>query len=149
MNKGLMLCGLCLLIPGFVSSCTKKLNTQKLTITRSDNSTIIVDTEIAKTEEEKMFGFMEREKIPDGTGMIFVYEHDEKMSFWMKNTPHPLSIAYIDSTGKIRELHDMKPFCLDPVTSKVYCRYALEVPQGWFAKNNIKPGDMLDVSVIK
>jgi uncharacterized membrane protein (UPF0127 family) len=133
------------------SSCSnqKKLPSKELTIVRADGSQVALSAEIARTPEQRNHGFMERKNIPDGTGMIFIFEKDQILSFWMKNTPHPLSIAYIDSTGKIRELHDMKPFCLDPVTSQVYCRYALEVPQGWFAKNNIKPGDMLDVSVLK
>lgn len=132
-----------------MTSCTNKLKTENLTITRADGSTINVRTELAITDEEKNFGFMERKDIPDGTGMIFVYETDFKMSFWMKNTPHPLSIAYIDSRGTIREIYNMKPYCLDPIWSIVQCRYALEVPQGWFKNNNVNPGDKIDVSMFQ
>ena len=65
------------------------------------------------------------------------------VSFWMKNTPHPLSIAYIDRTGKIQNIFDMTPFSLAPVKSTRSVRYALEVPQGWFEKNGIKTGDKI------
>ena len=88
---------------------------------------------------------MERKRIPDGTGMIFVFEQDQFLSFWMKNTPHPLSIAYIDSTGKIRDIFDMKPFSLASIISTSSVRYALEVPQGWFDKNGIKKGDYVNL----
>ena len=88
---------------------------------------------------------MERKKIPDNTGMIFIWDKDQILSFWMKNTPHPLSIAYIDSKGKIRDIFDMKPYSLESVVSTVSVRYALEVPQGWFEKNNIHPGDYLSL----
>ena len=86
---------------------------------------------------------MERKTIPDGTGMLFVFESDRILSFWMKNTPTPLSIAYIDSSGKIRDIFDMKPFSLSETVSTVSVRYALEVPQGWFEKVGIKVGDTI------
>ena len=104
---------------------------------------VSINVELAVTSEQKMLGFMERTNIPEGTGMIFVYSSDEILHFWMKNTPHPLSIAYIDSKGKIRDIFDMKPYSLAPITSTVSVRYALEVPQGWFKKNDINVGDIV------
>ena len=103
-----------------------------------------VKAEIADTDESRQFGFMEREKIPDGPGMLFVFDRDQVLSFWMKNTPHPLSIAYIDSRGKIRNIYDMTPFSLTSVVSTVSVRYALEVPQGWFEKVGVKVGDSVE-----
>lgn len=107
---------------------------------------IPVKAEIARTDEQRSYGFMNRKKIPDGTGMIFVFEYDQILSFWMKNTPTPLSIAYIDSSGKIRSIFDMKPYSLESVKSTTSARYALEVPQGWFTANGIKNGDKIDLS---
>ena len=129
----------------FISCSQKKLKTEKLMITTKEGQTFYVDAEIARTQEERNFGFMERKKIPDGTGMLFIFEFDQKLSFWMKNTPHPLSIAYIDSNGIIREIYDMTPFSLSSVESTVSVRYALEVPQGWFKNNNIQPGDRISL----
>ena len=74
---------------------------------------------------------------------------DRIASFWMKNTPTPLSIAYIDYSGKIKDIFDMTPFSLATIVSTGYVRYALEVPQGWFSKNGIKVGDYLDLSPLK
>ena len=112
-------------------------------ITTKEGQTFYVDAEIASTQEERNFGFMERKKIPDGTGMLFIFEFDQKLSFWMKNTPTALSIAYIDRNGIIKEIFDMQPFSLEGIESSSSVRYALEVPKGWYAKNGIKPGDKI------
>ena len=132
-----------ILVTNFASCSQKKLPVKQLTITTKEGQTFTVEAELASTQEERNFGFMERKKIPDGTGMLFIFEYDQKLSFWMKNTPHPLSIAYIDSNGIIREIYDMTPFSLSSIESTVSVRYALEVPQGWFQKNNITPGDKI------
>ena len=126
-------------------SCAQKLPVQKLTVTTQKSGQVCVLAEVAKTQAQRNRGFMERKNIPAGTGMIFVFERDQILSFWMKNTPHPLSIAYIDSTGTIRDIFDMTPFSLSSVTSTVSVRYALEVPTGWFEENGIKTGDKVSL----
>jgi len=132
-----------------VSCGTKKLLTKDIFITTTDNRQFTVKAEIALTAEELQRGFMERKKIPDGTGMLFVFDRDRILSFWMKNTPHPLSIAYIDSNGIIKNIYDMEPYSLAEIKSTYSVRYALEVPQGWFAANKIKEGDSVDISLFK
>ncbi|ERJ93332.1 DUF192 domain-containing protein [Treponema lecithinolyticum] len=128
----------------FSVSCTAqgkyKLEKKELTITRSDGTTVSIQAELAKTEKQRNFGYMERTHIPKGTGMLFIFEQDQILRFWMKNTPSALSIAFIDSRGTIRELFDMTPYSLANVSSTVSVRYALEVPQGWFSANGIVPG---------
>ena len=116
----------------FFISCASDapMEIQTLTLKRSDGSTVSVRAEMASTDA-------------DGTGMLFVFAKDEVLSFWMMNTPHPLSIAYIDSSGRIRDIYDMTPFSLAPVKSTVSVRYALEVPRGWFDRVKIKVGDTL------
>lgn len=124
------------------SACAKsKLPVKELMIKRSDGIYVTVQAEMAVEEEERNYGFMNRKKIPDGTGMLFVFEKDQILSFWMKNTPSPLSIAYLDSEGVIKNIYDMKPYSLAPIVSTVSCRYALEVPQGWYSRAGIRVGD--------
>lgn len=86
---------------------------------------------------------MKRKNIPEGTGMIFLYNVDERMRFWMKDTPHPLSIAFISSDGIIKEIKDMIPYSLETITSTFSVRYALEVPQGMFSRLHLEVGDAL------
>jgi hypothetical protein len=95
------------------------------------------------TEAEQAKGFMGRSRIPDGTGMVFAYETDRKMHFWMKDTPHPLSIAFIDALGVVREIRDMESFSLEVISSARSVRHALEVPQGWFERSGVREGDRL------
>lgn len=122
-----------------------ELKKRTIRITRSDGSQVSVVAEIADTEESRERGFMWREVVPDGTGMLFVFEKSQLLSFWMKNTPHPLSIAYIDSRGVIRNIYDMTPFSEASWSSTDFVQYALEVSQGWFARNGIETGDTVDL----
>ena len=129
-----------------IYSCfAKKLPEKTITINKSDGTTITVKAEMAIKPEERNFGYMKRKNIPEGTGMLFVFEADQILSFWMKDTPHPLSIAYIDSKGRIRDIFDMTPYSLSSIVSTTSVRYALEVPQGWFKKNNIQVGDTINL----
>lgn len=137
-----------ILIPYF-SCANSKLEVKDFTITNSANQTFVVSAELAKTSQEREIGFMNRKNIPDGTGMLFIFEQDQILRFWMKNTPTALSIAYLDSSGKIRNIFDMKPYSLEGISSTVSVRYALEVPKGWFAKNSIKVGDIVDLSPLQ
>mgnify|MGYP002508720633 FL=1 len=127
----------------FMYGKSSRLERKDLTIVRSDGSSVKVRAELAVKAEDRNFGFMERKRIPDGTGMLFVFENDQILRFWMKNTPHPLSIAFITSDGRIKDIFDMTPYSRAGTTSTGYVRYALEVPQGWFRDQNICTGDRL------
>lgn len=111
---------------------------------RANNATIVVELAVSPAEQET--GLMHRTELKDGTGMLFVYTADRRLSFWMKNTLIPLSIAYLSADGTIKELHDMEPLSLAGVQSERYVRYALEAPLGWFARVGLIPGDHFDLS---
>jgi uncharacterized membrane protein (UPF0127 family) len=104
-----------------------------------------MQVELARTEEERAQGLMYRRSLEDGKGMLFMYEHEDNLSFWMSNTYIPLSIAFISHEGRILEIHDMEPLNLNSVRSGVKARYALEVPRGWFSRAGIVPGDRLEI----
>ncbi len=119
-------------------SCSNGLNTVDLIIGESSYR-----IEIARTPEERQKGLMNRKSVPEKTGMLFVFENDRKLSFWMKNTLVPLSIAYISSDGVIREIYKMEPQSLAPVKSRHFVRYALELPEGAFKKEGVREGDRI------
>jgi uncharacterized membrane protein (UPF0127 family) len=104
---------------------------------------ITINAEIARSDLQREQGLMFRKSLDDGKGMLFIFEQDQIMSFWMKNTLIPLSIAFIASDGRILEIHDMESQNLNPVKSSRSARYALEVPRGWFGRAGIKSGDRL------
>lgn len=98
--------------------------------------------EVVSEEEERTQGLMFRIQLASDSGMLFVFEQDETLSFWMKNTYIPLAIAFIDSVGVITDIFEMQP--LDTTSryrSSKPVRYALEVNSGWFFAHGIKPGD--------
>lgn len=99
-----------------------------------------VHTEYANTDEKRAIGLSGRHTLGDNEGMFFKFDQVEPLSFWMKDTYIPLSIAFIDNTGSITVIKDMKPESLDSVTSSGPAQYALEMPQGWFDKHNLLPG---------
>jgi len=101
-----------------------------------------IRVEVVRTEGEKARGLMFRDKLGADEGMLFVYEGEEFLTFWMKNTPLPLSIAFMDQKGRIVDIQDMEPFSLRTHTSARPARYALEMNRNWFQKNGIKVGDL-------
>ena len=129
----------------FVSCNTQKLPIQEISIERDGEVIAIVKAEIAKSEEERRQGLMYRKELPDGQGMFFIFERDQILSFWMKNTYIPLSIAFINYNGVIIDIKDMYPNNETPVTSRRSARYALEVPQGWFSRVGVKTGDNVNI----
>ena len=139
------------LMISFMSCCSTKFKLPKknLEIVTKDGRTVVVKAEIAELEAERNYGFMNRKKIPDDTGMLFVFEKDQVLRFWMKDTPTALSIAYIDSEGTIRDIFAMTPYSLADVTSSSSVRYALEVPRGWYTRKNISVGDKINLDAIK
>jgi len=106
-----------------------------------------IKIEVARSEQEQERGLMFRERMGKDEGMLFVYEREARLSFWMKNTRLPLSIAFIDQSGKIVDIQDMEPFSLETHTSAYPARYALEMNRGWFAREGIKVGDLVKIPV--
>jgi len=97
--------------------------------------------ELAKTPGERERGLMFRSSLAEGEGMLFIFETDQRLAFWMKNTTIPLSVAYLSSDGTIRQILDLEPHSLDPRDSERSVRYALEVPRGWFGRVGAEVGD--------
>ncbi len=64
--------------------------------------------------------------------MLFVFDRDQHLEFWMKDTRIPLSIAFLSADGRILEIVDMTPFSQKVVRSRLSSRYALELRQGEF-----------------
>jgi len=102
--------------------------------------------ELARTEEQRERGLMFRQSLPDGTGMLFAFDKDDLLAFWMKNTKLPLSLAYIASDGTIRQIVDLQPESLASVTAERSVRYALEVPRGWFERSGVRVGDKVSAA---
>lgn len=147
MNRTRIPFWLVLLLTGLLAGCggtengdtphsDSGLETVELTV-----GTETVTAEIADTTETRSRGLMYRETLPDDHGMLFVYPSPRVVSFWMKNTPLPLDIAYIREDGTIVGVRAMEPESLRSHPSPSAVPYALEMNQGWFSEHDIGIGD--------
>jgi uncharacterized membrane protein (UPF0127 family) len=120
-----------------------------VTIAASGGEEVEVRVEIADDAFERARGLMERTALAEDRGMLFVYPKEERLSFWMRNTLIPLSIAFIDSEGRIVDIQNMKPLDDEPphYVSSEPARYALEVNRGFFRERGVKVGDRAELPV--
>lgn len=104
-----------------------------------------VVAEVAATADERAEGLMYRDDVPDGTGMLFVFEDSQPRAFWMANTYVPLDVAYMDPSYRIVDIIAMEPLVTDSYPSDHAAMFALEVRQGWFEEKGIGVGDQAEI----
>lgn len=131
-----------------------------------------IHLEHAITVEEKEWGLMNRDSLPEGKGMLFHYSKPQIIYIWAFNCKIDLSVAFLDEEGTIIDLQELKayPQKMDPqrpittrrdftlyppndplvvhfmtesISSRRPAKYALEVPSGWFKRMGIEVGDQL------
>lgn len=103
----------------------------------------LIKAEVASTEAQREQGLMFRESLGPNEGMVFLFHAPAGVCMWMKNTPLPLSVAFINRDGRIINIENMKPQSLDSHCAKQPVYYALEMQEGWFKQRNIKPGSII------
>jgi uncharacterized protein len=118
----------------------------RVMVLREEGRILSLPVKVADTPERRQHGLMEVPELPDGTGMLFLFEEDHQGGFWMKDTLVPLDIAFVDAVDEVVAILSMEPCEADPC--EVYepgttYRAALEVPQGWFESNDVEVGDHL------
>ena len=118
-----------------------------LVIDASGEKEVEVRVEVADDIFEQARGLMDRTTLGVNRGMLFVYPEERELSFWMKNTLIPLSIAFIDSERRIIDIQDMEPLDDEPpgYVSAEPAQYALEVNQGFFGERGVKVGDRVEL----
>lgn len=117
---------------------------EKLEIT-SKTGVHTFSVELATNDAERARGLMFRKEIPDGTGMLFDFEKEQPVAFWMKNTYVSLDMIFIRADGRILSIaENTVPFSEQPVPSGGPVRGVLEVAAGTARKLGIAPGDRVD-----
>ena len=108
-----------------------------------------VRMQIAVRAEEMERGLMERRDLGVNDGMLFVYDHAQQMSFWMRDTPTPLDIGFFDNAGVLQEIYPLHPYDETGVKSRgSQLKLALEMNQGWYHNNGVRPGTQLDLKAV-
>jgi hypothetical protein len=102
-----------------------------------------IRVEVADTPEAQHRGLMGRTALCDNCGMLFVYPVADRYAFWMKNTPLPLSVAFIGADSHIINIAEMKPLSSEMHFAAGDALYVLEMSKGWFRDHGVKPGDKI------
>lgn len=100
----------------------------------------VITAELATTPQSRTIGMMFRQSVAPNHGMLFLFEDKGQQCFWMRNTPLPLSIAFIADDGTILQIADMAAKSEALHCSQEPVRYALEMEQGWYAKKGASTG---------
>lgn len=118
--------------------------TEKLSVIRAKRGPLSLDVEIADTEPARRQGLMFRNSLPDGKGMLFIFQDYQDRHFWMKNTYIPLDIIFLRDDGVISHIHrNAVPYSLDRIPSNGPALAVLEVGGGQASKLGINIGDRL------
>lgn len=134
----------------FLAACTQQPPTVTIPTITFENG-IEISIEIADDEPERASGLMFRQNLGERDGMLFVFEQEQPVSFWMKNTLIPLDMIFVDENFTITEIKkDVQPCKEEPCPSypsKENAKYVVEVNSGFSEKNNIQTGERIFISV--
>lgn len=118
-----------------------------LHVKRNETMITTFNVTLAETAQSRQYGLMFRNSLPSNQGMLFVYNHEEKVGMWMKNTFIPLDMVFINKDGFITEIIE-RPDTLTTRTSigKKPAKYVLEINLGESSKRGIQVGDRIFLS---
>lgn len=113
----------------------------------TDRGIVDFTVEIADSLAERAQGLMFRRALPQGSGMLFVYDEPREVSFWMRNTLIPLDLIFMDATGTIRHIHpNARPLDETPIPGATADdqnperKLILEIPGGDAARLGLAAG---------
>jgi uncharacterized membrane protein (UPF0127 family) len=101
-----------------------------------------VKVEVARSDPERQHGLMYRQKLEPGRGMIFLFEHPQRLTFWMKNTYIPLDMIFISADKRVVYVEENA----EPLTTQARgpadedSQFVLEVPGGWARAHGVERG---------
>lgn len=111
-------------------------------ILKTAGGEIAIQTEIADTPRKQAVGLMFRRHLDKNAGMLFLYDREQEIRMWMKNTFLPLDMVFIRSDGVIHRIEThTEPFSQNIISSGGMVRAVLELNAGSAERFQIKPGD--------
>lgn len=115
---------------------------EPLTVETSDGRTHVFTVELALTEAQRQQGLMFRRAMGENEGMLFDFGERRLVTMWMKNTPLPLDMLFIDDQGLITHLHaGAEPFSETIISSVDPVVFVLELKGGTIDRLHIGKGD--------
>lgn len=130
-------------ILGAVSSVAAACQADAVTL-KNEHAEIQFAVELAQTPEDRSRGLMFREHLPARSGMLFVFEHPQRVAFWMKNTLIPLDMIFVDRTGTVTRIHQGAiPGDETPIPGGDQVFSVLEINAGLASRYGITEGTVL------
>ncbi|MEA2993560.1 MAG: uncharacterized protein QOD40_2480 [Alphaproteobacteria bacterium] len=149
LRAGVLATAFLVLLAGASADSAKAADLQTLEIA-SKNGVHVFTVEFVNTEEERARGLMFRKELPEGRGMLFDFERDQDVSFWMQNTYIPLDMIFIRGDGRIlRIAENTEPMSTRMIPSGGPVRAVLEVIGGTARKLGIAPGDKVAAPIFR
>lgn len=107
------------------------------------------EVEVVADDESRARGLMFRDSLATGHGMLFIFEREQPLAFWMKNTRIPLDILYFDASRRLVSMAEGVPPCTTAqcpsYPSARPARFTLELNAGMARRLQIAPGDEMTI----
>lgn len=101
-----------------------------------------INIELALNNDQQMQGLMWRKTMAADAGMLFVYDHDQEITMWMRNTLIPLDMVFMAVDGRITHIRERAvPQSLEIIPSNGPARAVLELNGGTVRRLGLKVGD--------
>lgn len=114
----------------------------EVTVATQNGREVTFQVEVADTPAKRELGLMYRRDLAPDRGMLFLFPHEAEQAFWMKNTPLPLDMIFIDSQRRIVGIVEQAtPFSLDARSVHRTSQFVLEINGGLSRRYGIKAGD--------
>ena len=133
------------LVLWIIAACAASPQPQ-VTLYPQNGNPVRVSVEIADTYEKRALGLMYQRDLPALHGMLFLFPRQEPLSFWMKNTPLPLDIIFINATRMIVSIaQNTTPFSEKLLPSGKPAQFVLEVNGGFCQRHGIAVGNRVQL----
>jgi len=127
-----------------LAPCAEAQFTKPQVELQGDRGPLVVEVEVARTQEEQVRGLMFRTELAAMSGMLFVYSYDARHSFWMKNTYIPLDMIHIAADMTVVGIvENAEPLTTTPRVVDAPARHVLEVNAGFCRLHGVKVGSQV------
>ena len=133
------------------AACSNSTNLPKaavptVTLAPAGRPPVKVRVEVARTPEQRERGLMYRERLDADAGMVFLFDHDDDQTFWMKNTPLPLDMIFITKDLAVAGVvENTVPFSTQSRSCGKQSRFVLEVNAGFAARHGVAAGTRVEL----
>lgn len=127
--------------PGHADTPSVAYDTDRMQI-ETASGILPFSIEVARSPKQLAHGLMWRTQLADDYAMLFIFGNRALRHMWMKNTPSPLDMLFVDAHGTITSIHaNATPFSLEVISSKKPVPAVIEMRGGLAAQKGIRPGD--------